>query len=506
MAAAAIVGVLYLSPAWQQVAAYDESDNRLIPAQQLADETDGADVSGLLDQVKSLGGGRVYAGSANTWGHGYAIGSVPMYVVLLNHGMDGFGFTLRLPSLLSDSEVRFDERNPAQYDLFNLRYVVLPADSVPVVPAKVLAVRGNHRLWQVQTSGYVEVVDTIGPPIAADRYTIGRQMAGFLESPQLVQKQFPVVAYSGEPVADPTLAAGVSVQGPAGSVEAQSSRPADGIFRAEVVANRPAVVLLKTTYDPRWKVTVDGVALRPEMVAPGMVARTVTPGRHSIEFRYVPYSAYPLLLGLGLLALGCLQFGRRALDAGLAGTARLHLGLAPVRRALPHPVLALKRRPAVAHDVHRRALPMWLLSATVVFVTAWAIRSLIVTGATVLDGHVTSLLETSPPQAQGAIGDPVADTLLKIDHSIPPHASVLVFWEVPDYWGGISFGQFWPTFWLYPRKVTLTDNFTDALTPTTDVVIQVRSPDQVALTPNGYTQTFDAYYPNVTVTTYERSR
>ena len=54
--------------------------------------------------------------------------------------------------------------------------------------------------------------------------------------------------------------------------------------------------------------------MAPEMVAPGLVARTVTPGRHSIEFRYVPYSGYPLLFGLGLLAFLGLHFGRRRLD------------------------------------------------------------------------------------------------------------------------------------------------------------------------------------------------
>lgn len=328
-----VVGVVGLSPAWQQVAAYDEADVDYIAAQRVAEQTGGADVAALLDKIRTLGGGRVYAGSGATWGHTYEVGAVPLYAVLLNQRMDGFGFTLRVPSLLADTEVRFDESNPAQYDLFNLQYVIMPADKVPAVPATVVAVRGHHRLWQVQTSGYFEVVDTIGPAIVADRYNIGRTMAGFLGSKQLTQRQFPTVAYGGRPAALPTLAPGATVQGSAGAVAFESSSPAGGIFRAEIVAKRLAAVLLKTTYDPRWKVTVDGVDVTPEMVAPGLLARTVTPGRHSIEFRYVPYAAYPVLLGIGLLTLLGLHFGRRWLDVAP------HRRLVSIWRAFPRPAI-----------------------------------------------------------------------------------------------------------------------------------------------------------------------
>jgi Tfp pilus assembly protein PilF len=61
--------------------------------------------------------------------------------------------------------------------------------------------------------------------------------------------------------------------------------------------------LLKTTYDPGWQVTVDGVSVQPIMVAPSFVGVSVTAGRHSIVFRFVSYPYYPLLLALGLIAL-----------------------------------------------------------------------------------------------------------------------------------------------------------------------------------------------------------
>jgi hypothetical protein len=494
IAAVAIVAVVGLAPAWQQVSAYDQRDNELIPMQQRSDQADGAAVAALLARVKTLPAGRVYAGSPSNWGQKYSIGSVPMHAVLLNQGMDGFGFNLRTPSLLADSEVGFDETNPAQYDLFNVRYLILSADRVPAVPATVVALAGRHRLWQVETSGYMDVVDTIGPPIVADRSNVGRRVAGFLRSAELSRKQFPIMSYGGQTASAPTLPAGLSAEGRAGAVIAQSSSPADGIFRAQVIATRPAAVLLKTTYDPRWRVTLDGTDVRPQMVAPGMLAQTVTPGPHSLVFHYVPYPFYPLLLGLGLLTVAALHFGWRG-------------------RQMPLSLIALKRMPAVpwslpAVPLRLPAFPISriLATVTIVFVSSWAIHSLIFTGSTVLNGPYSALLHKSPPATQSAYADPFAQTLLKIDQRIPARASVFVYWGVPIYWGGVNYGYFWSTFWLYPRKVTVSEYPPYGLGPPADVVVQVRSPEQQPLAPKGYTVLSEDRFPNLTVTTYRLSR
>jgi uncharacterized membrane protein YfhO len=93
----------------------------------------------------------------------------------------------------------------------------------------------------------------------------------------------------------------------------QSSAPADGSFSAIIDANRPAVVLLKVTYDPGWRVTVDGVDVKPEMIAPALVGRTVSAGRHTILFHYAPYPYDAELLALGLVTLLGLGFGSRLL-------------------------------------------------------------------------------------------------------------------------------------------------------------------------------------------------
>jgi hypothetical protein len=321
--AALALATAFLYPAWTQLADYNELGAEWIAGQEMQDTADGVALNQVLLQARMQGPGRVYAGTKTNWGHQYTIGSVPVYSVLETSQLDAIGMWLNTQSLSSDVEVRFDDKNPAQYDLFNIRYLVLPANRMPSTSATLIARAGRHALWQVDSTGYLEVVDTIGPPIVADRANIGRQSAAFLQSAQLGARQFPTVSFDGAPAALPTVPPGSQPPGPAGTVGIESSAPADGVFSARVMANRPAVVLLKSTYDPRWQVTVDGVEAKTQMVAPSFVGVAVPEGSHQVTFRYAPYSHYLPLFALGAVTL---------------------LVIGPLRRWLRRPDLSWLRR------------------------------------------------------------------------------------------------------------------------------------------------------------------
>jgi uncharacterized membrane protein YfhO len=107
----------------------------------------------------------------------------------------------------------------------------------------------------------------------------------------------------------------------------QTARPENGIFDSQVQARRPAVVLLKATFDPRWTATVDGTRVKPAMMAPSLVGVDVPRGRHQIRFRYEPYSHYALLLTIGALTL-------------------LALVVVPRRHAILQRVTRLRKSPA----------------------------------------------------------------------------------------------------------------------------------------------------------------
>ena len=113
---------------------------------------------------------------------------------------DAVGFLLRTTSLSSDIEVRFDERVPVDYSLFGIRYLILPPDRQPLVPADKMDEQGQFVLWQIRSAGYIQVVDTAGV-ITTDRSNIGTAMDPFIGSNELLRGVFPTVAFAGAPAA-----------------------------------------------------------------------------------------------------------------------------------------------------------------------------------------------------------------------------------------------------------------------------------------------------------------
>lgn len=315
--------VLITLPAWLDRAAYESNNAANISLQIANDQTDGVALNVLLDEIKARGGGRTYAGLPGNWGKQYQVGQVPVYEYLADHDVDEVGFTLRTSSLVTDNEAYFNEADPAQYQLYGIRYVLTPSGMTPPVAATFLASSGRHRLWQVANTGYLQVVDTVGT-IAADRSDMANQMQPFLQSAEFHQGQLATVAFAGAAAAPSTLSVASAPTTPPGTSTDALIQAQDGFFAGQVVANRTAAVLLKATYDPRWSVTVDGSRATPYMVVPGFVAVTVGPGQHSVVFQYVPYPHYGLLLAIGaltLLALALVPWLWRRWDLAHAGRA-----------------------------------------------------------------------------------------------------------------------------------------------------------------------------------------
>jgi membrane protein YfhO len=294
--------VLVTLPAWLDRATYAASDSSSLALQVVNDQTDGAALDVLINDIKSDGGGRAYAGMAGNWGAQYEIGQVPVFEYLADNSVDEVGFLLRTPSLVSDNEAYFNQNDPAQYQLYNVRYILMPEGMQPPVPATLIASSGRHRLWLVATSGYLQVVDTSGI-VEANRADMATQMQPYLQSAAFHGGDLATVAFNGGTAALPTLPVTASPTTPPGTSTDTIVDGQDGEYAGVVTATRTAAVVLKATYDPGWRVTVDGKEATPYMVVPGFVAVTVGAGMHTVVFQYVAYSHYPLLLGIGVLTL-----------------------------------------------------------------------------------------------------------------------------------------------------------------------------------------------------------
>ena len=310
-----MLGLGFLAPAWaERWGSFDRQGGEWIRHQRVAEATDGFAIRSLVEEARARGPGRIYAGNMlKSSCRNFKLGMVGMCEALLGYNADVIGFLLRTPSLSTDFEANFDDTNPAQYDLFDVRYVILPSGREPSVPATLIEQQNGNALWEVPTSGYLAVVDTVPPPITANRLNLYQQGGFFLQSDLLPQGRYPTIAFAGEPAATPTLIGAGQPPGPAGSIQFEHDALADGEVVAQVTANRPAMVILKSSFDPRWEVIVDGVTLAPQMVAPSFVGRTIPAGRHSIVFRYKPFPRYDLLFALGALTFVGLWFGPQIL-------------------------------------------------------------------------------------------------------------------------------------------------------------------------------------------------
>jgi len=287
---------------------YVDGNNFYTSAQLTADNTYGRDVFDLINIAKARGDGRIYAGASSNWGASTKVEQVPLYQLPVQLDADSLGFFLRTNSLSADVEAYFNDQDPAQYDLFNVKYVLVPNPRQPAVPATLIASEGDYSLYEVTTSGYLEVVDTTEPVYANDK-DMALVMQPYLSSTAAAQFRHPLVAFDGRSTPPPSLSAEAPYTGPPGSVESDYAGYDRGRFTGRVHADRNAWVMLKESYSPRWTATVDGVPVKTAMLAPSYVGVPVPAGDHFVVFQYKPISHYPLYFVIGLFTLLALIFG-----------------------------------------------------------------------------------------------------------------------------------------------------------------------------------------------------
>jgi hypothetical protein len=286
-----------------------QTDASMHALQAAAQRNDGRDVEALVDIVKERNDGRVYAGGRNGWGPFRRVFQLPLYTYPAQMGADSIGFQLRTDSLSADVEPYFNEGELAQYDLFNVKYVLVPAKQKPSIrAATLLATRGDYKLYEVHTSGYLEVVDTTDP-IAANQGNMADVMAPYVKSSAVAQLRHPYVAFDGHATPAPSIATDAPFTGPPGTVGHQTVDLDNAHFAGEVHASRPAWVMLKESYYPHWTASVDGHEVKPQMLAPSFIGVPVSAGNHYVSFQYRPSRSYPVLFAVGLLTLLVLALG-----------------------------------------------------------------------------------------------------------------------------------------------------------------------------------------------------
>lgn len=340
---AAVLTAVLLVPVYRERGAYLAQNAGWMAESRQALAAEQADLAALVEVLRAAPPGRVYAGLGGNWGKDYQVGQVPVYALLQGEGLDMLGYLYHALSLNADIQVLFDETRAEQYNLFNVRYVVAPAEQAFPKFVQLLATFGRHRLYQATTSSYFDVV---GSEVAftGNKHEFYPAAAHWLASDLPRVEEHPALLLSGA-VADYERTFSLSqatevislahfpAEPPRGQILSQTL--GSQVYQAEVEVKRDSFLLLKVTYHPGWRATVDGVPVDTVMLMPSYIGVKLAPGTHHVHLDYQPPVWRGLLAIAGLLSLPLIALAERRRQALRAWLVHLIPGrlLSPVHGA-----------------------------------------------------------------------------------------------------------------------------------------------------------------------------
>jgi hypothetical protein len=308
--------MLVLLPVYGERISYLDGNALGLRESQLGLDVDAQNLHALSEKLRQLPPGRVYAGQKlprgrRHWSDDYRVGRIRSYALLQTEGLDMANSIYHPYSLNSDVLIDFDEWRWDHYNLYNARYVVAPEHIKFPEFVTPLQQFGRHRLYQIDTTGYFDLVDS-DLTFSGEKADFFPAASIWLASALPEVKQHPVVTLGSSsqdnqrhtPLAAardliPTLDPAV---GPfRGTV--LSEEVGNNYFASNVNVERETMLLLKATYHPNWRATVDGVKANTFMLMPSFVGVRLPPGDHQVRIEYRPRRLRMILLAPGLLTL-----------------------------------------------------------------------------------------------------------------------------------------------------------------------------------------------------------
>jgi len=304
-AAAVAVTLLLLYPMVHERAAFLANNRDWGKRNLAAYSAEHTSIDAVLAKVRERGG-RAYAGLAAGWGGQFKIGDVPFYAFFSTAQQPAVAFLYHSMALTGDVMVRFNEWNPAQYRVFNIRSVVAPAQGAALPPFLVPREQiGPYRVLDAPGAGYFDVVDAPAV-VKTTRYNFYDVNERWLESGSPAKGMHLRLDFTGDSIPPPVLRLP-----PDGALPAMPALPPAGTAAnervdrdsgsADVTATRPGFVLFRMTWHPNWKAYLDGHSTPTRMLSPGFIGVPVTLGQHHVELRYEPGNWKPVMAIGGLL-------------------------------------------------------------------------------------------------------------------------------------------------------------------------------------------------------------
>ena len=251
-----------------------------------------ASLNAVLERVKERGG-RVYPGMAFNWGGSFRVGDVPFYAFLSTSQVPAVSFLYHSMALTGDVMMRFDERNPDHYRLFNIQTVVAPAEGGPSVPPfdRPTEHFGPFRILEAPGGGYFDLVE-LKAAVTTSRSNFYEVNDRWLASNWPSMRQHLLLDWNGTA---PVSMSRIPVEGamppaapvaPLGTISGEQRR--GEVYDAHFHVTRDCYVLFKMTWHPNWRADLDGRRAPTVMISPGFPAVALTAGEHYLRFHYQP--------------------------------------------------------------------------------------------------------------------------------------------------------------------------------------------------------------------------
>ncbi|HEY6420488.1 MAG TPA: hypothetical protein VIX59_15955 [Candidatus Binataceae bacterium] len=260
-----------------------------------------SDLRATIARISSSPPGRVY------WQAGAfrGLGALNLRQISTFLGLPGLDPGQHFSSLNSPLLRHFNVRDPGNYQLFNVRYVVMAGGrraSRPPPFFQPLLKTDRYVLYGVKTSGYTEFVDlspgtlNITPVFGAQKILLGENQ-WWVANGDAAAGKFMLWPYP--PLRSPptNITMGAS-DGISSDEEASAGRIA---VWAE--CKKTSTLVFKVTYHPNWVVTIDGQRQQTFMVTPSYIGVQVPVGRHRVVAEYRSGLLKQSLLLAGLFSL-----------------------------------------------------------------------------------------------------------------------------------------------------------------------------------------------------------
>lgn len=308
-----------LVPALAERATYYEQDRQWMVQTAGAIDAD-RDAAAALAVVADLPGTRAYAGLRSNWGasldFGLPFNSVKLYHLFAWERIAAVAPPYRSASLNGDLAFLFDESRPSHSRLFAVERVIAPVGLTLPGHFVRLSSHGRYAVYSAPGRGIAEFAEVTGRRTMATRAVLQQQMQDWLRSAGPDEWRF-IRFDLGAPVDDgwrPTPGC------PNGRVDIV--RVVDGHVGMLTECPVEATVVVKASYHPNWRATIDGRDARTLQVSPSFLAVTVPAGLHFVEVTYspspqkVPLAWLGLVTGTGVAILASRRTLRRLLARG----------------------------------------------------------------------------------------------------------------------------------------------------------------------------------------------